>query len=80
MPKLPRISSQKLIKALLKLGFYIHHQVGSHIHLKHFSKTHLRVVIPAKRESLSPKTLKSILVQAEITIEDLKKVIIINRK
>ena len=75
MTKLPRISSRKLIKALLKLGFYIHHQVGSHIHLRHTTKIHLRIVIPAQRKTLAPKTLKSILTQAEISIEDLRKVL-----
>jgi predicted RNA binding protein YcfA (HicA-like mRNA interferase family) len=73
MPKLPRISSKKLISILLKLGFYIHHQRGSHIHLKHSKKSHLRIVIPTNRETLAPKTLKSILAQAELTIEDIIK-------
>lgn len=75
MTKLPRISSKKLIKALLKLGFYVHHQVGSHIHLRHKLKTHLRIVIPVNRETLAPKTLKSILAQAELKIEDLRKIL-----
>jgi len=73
MPKLPRISSKKLISILLKLGFYIHHQRGSHVHLKHKTKSQLRVIIPANRESLAPKTLKSILIQAELKIEDIRK-------
>jgi len=73
MPKLPRISSKKLISILLKSGFYIHHQRGSHVHLKHHTKHHLRIVVPTNRESLAPKTLKSILIQAELKIEDIKK-------
>jgi predicted RNA binding protein YcfA (HicA-like mRNA interferase family) len=73
MPKLPRISSKKLISILLRLGFYVHHQRGSHIHLKHIKKPQLRIVIPANRETLAPKTLKSILAQAELTIEDIIK-------
>jgi len=38
-------------------------------------KQHLRVVIPANREVLASKTLKSILVQAEINIEDLRNIL-----
>ena len=73
MPKLPRISSKKLISIFLKLGFYIHHQRGSHVHLKHCTKRHLRIVVPANKETLALKTLKSILIQAELKIEDIKK-------
>jgi predicted RNA binding protein YcfA (HicA-like mRNA interferase family) len=75
MPKLPRISSKELIKALLKLGFYVHHQKGSHIHLKHIEKQHLRVVIPTNKKVLAPKTLKSILIQSEINIENLRNIL-----
>ena len=73
MTKLPRLSSRKLLSILLKLGFYIHHQRGSHINLKHKDKSHLHIVIPANRETLAPKTLKSILSQAELTMDEVKK-------
>ena len=35
MPKLPRISAKKVLRALLRAGFYIHHQTGSHVNLRH---------------------------------------------
>jgi predicted RNA binding protein YcfA (HicA-like mRNA interferase family) len=69
MPKLPRITSRKLLKVLLRTGFYIHHQTGSHANLRHAMKTHLHVVVPSHGGDLAPKTLKSILFQAEITAE-----------
>ena len=72
MSRFPRISSRKLTSILLKLGFFIHHQKGSHIHLRHRIKRQLRLVIPANRETLAPKTLKTILIQAELTVEDIK--------
>ncbi|MEQ1561637.1 MAG: type II toxin-antitoxin system HicA family toxin [Nitrospira sp.] len=34
MPKLPRITPRKLLRILLKLGFYVHHQSGSHVNLR----------------------------------------------
>ncbi|MCS4541825.1 MAG: type II toxin-antitoxin system HicA family toxin [Euryarchaeota archaeon] len=34
MPKLPVVSSRDVVKALVKAGFYIHHQKGSHIALR----------------------------------------------
>ena len=69
MPKLPRISSRKLLRALLRAGFYIHHQTGSHANLRHTTKTHLHLVVPQHGGDLAPKTLKSIIAQAEMTVE-----------
>lgn len=70
MPKLPRLSSRKILAALMRAGFYIHHQSGSHINLRHLLKTHLHVVIPRHHRDLAPKTLKSIIVQAELTVDE----------
>ena len=75
MPPLPRISSKKLLRALLRAGFFIHHQSGSHANLRHATKSHLHIVIPAGRNDLAPKTLKSILVQAELTVDELRDLI-----
>jgi predicted RNA binding protein YcfA (HicA-like mRNA interferase family) len=70
MPKLPRITSRKLLQALVRAGFYVHHQTGSHVNLRHATKTHLHVVIPRHSGDLAPKTTKSIIVQAELTVEE----------
>jgi len=70
VPKLPRTTSRKLLRALLRVGFYVHHQTGSHVNLRHREKSHLHVVIPQHSGDLAPKTLKSILVQAEMTVEE----------
>ena len=72
MPRLPRLTSKKLLAALLRGGFYVHHQTGSHVNLRHPSRQHLHVVIPYHGKNLAPKTLKSILAQAEITAQELK--------
>ncbi len=70
MPKLPRINSRKLLQVLLRAGFYIHHQTGSHANLRHNTKSHLHVVVPRHSGDLAPKTLKSIIAQAELTVEE----------
>lgn len=72
MPILPVLSPKKLLKILLKKDFYIHHQTGSHINIRHYHKSYLHVVIPFHNKDLAPKTLKSILLQADLNIEDLK--------
>lgn len=71
MPKLPRVTSRRLLQALLRGGFYIHHQTGSHANLRHRNKTHLHVVVPRHSRDLAPKTIKSIIVQCEMTVEEL---------
>ena len=74
MPKIPPMKAKKLIKILLRLGFYIHHQTGSHVQLRHDTKTHLRVTIPRHdRFELPPSILLSILNQAETTKDELIK-------
>jgi predicted RNA binding protein YcfA (HicA-like mRNA interferase family) len=70
MPKLPRITSRRLIRVLLRAAFYVHHQTGSHVNLRHRDKAHLHVVVPQHGGDLAPKTLKSIIVQAEMTVEE----------
>ncbi|HLY60676.1 MAG TPA: type II toxin-antitoxin system HicA family toxin [Terriglobia bacterium] len=70
MPKLPRVTARKVLRALLKAGFYIHYKTGSHINLRHHTKLYLHVVIPSHGGDLAPKTIKSIIAQAELTVEE----------
>jgi len=70
MPKLPRITPKKLLRILLRAGFYIHHHTGSHANLRHSAKIHLRLVVPRHGGDLAPKTLKSIISQAEMTVDE----------
>jgi predicted RNA binding protein YcfA (HicA-like mRNA interferase family) len=70
--KLPRdVSGRKVVNALKRLGFTQDNQEGSHIRL---TKGRLKVTVPNHRAIL-PKTLKRILRQAEITIDELMSVI-----
>ena len=73
MPKLPRVTGRKVVSALKRLGFYELRRKGSHVTL-HNPKTGATCTVPVHyRETLAPKTLRSILKQANITLEDLKK-------
>jgi len=72
-PKMPRLTARELVRALKKLGFYEHHQRSSHLVLKHSSKN-CRVTVPMHSgKILKLGTLKSILEQADLTIEDVSK-------
>lgn len=70
MSKLPRIPSLLVIRALKRARFYEYHRSGNHIQLHHFDNPNLRVTIPFHRKDLSPKTLKSIIKQADLTVEE----------
>ena len=65
--KLPPLKGKFIVNLLLRVDFYIHHQTGSHVQLRHNEKTHLRVTIPQHaRFELPPFVVNSILKQAEI--------------
>jgi predicted RNA binding protein YcfA (HicA-like mRNA interferase family) len=73
-PRLPVLKPKQVIRALLRAGFAVHHQVGSHAQLRHTEKPHLRVTVPRHdRFDLPPPVLKSILRQAELTVEEFLK-------
>lgn len=66
MPKLPVTTARDV----LRLGFEVHRQTGSHVNLRHPDRPGLRVVIPFHSGDLAPKTLRSILSQSGINVED----------
>jgi predicted RNA binding protein YcfA (HicA-like mRNA interferase family) len=71
--KLPRdLSGREVVKGLKRLGFSVENQEGSHIRLSRGGG--LRVTVP-NHPALLPKTLKSIMKQANVTIDDLMAVI-----
>ncbi len=74
MPKFPVLNAKQILKILFRLGFYKHHQTGSHIQLHHDEKTHLRVTVPRHDKcDLPTSVVHSILKQAEIEKSDFLK-------
>lgn len=59
-----------MIKVLSKLGFIVIRQRGSHIVLKGFYKEKKRTVVVPKHKEIAIGTLKGILFQAGLTIEE----------
>ena len=72
--KLPRITAADIIRALEKAGFFLSRQSGSH---KIYKNTQgKRVTIPYHSGAiLHPKVLKSILRDADLTLNQLKNLI-----
>lgn len=69
MPKLPVLKAKELVRILNKIGFYKHHQVGSHAQFKHPDGR--RTTIPIhSRKDISRGTLKAILEDVEVSTEE----------
>ena len=62
--RLPALKPRKVIKALERGGFEVHHVTGSHYIMK---KGKLRVTVPYHNKDLKPGTLRSIIGQAGLT-------------
>jgi len=63
MPKIPSLTAEKVIKLLLKNGFVLDHQTGSH-RVYYNKETKKRVVVPYHKKDLPKGTLISILKEA----------------
>ena len=75
-PRLPVLKPREVVAALLRAGFYIHHQTGSHARLLHPTRTDLHVTIPIHSKDVPPTLLKQrILKQAGITPEEFLKLL-----
>lgn len=69
--RLPRITAMSLLAALRRAGWEVTRQRGSHARLQH--PDHLQGVTVSIHagQIVKPGTLRSILDQAEITVDDL---------
>ena len=70
-PKRPVITPKKLIRALLRGGFIFQHQSGSHRFYIHPNRPTKVVTVPYHNKDLKKGTLKSVLRQADLTVEEL---------
>jgi predicted RNA binding protein YcfA (HicA-like mRNA interferase family) len=70
MPPLPIISAEECIAALRRFGYEVARQKGSHVRLQ--SKGRMPVTVPMhKGKALKRGTLRAILRDAEISVEEL---------
>ncbi len=68
--ELPVLKAKEVIRILQRGGFYIHHQSGSHVQLKHQTKKELRATVPFHNRDLPKPIIRSILKQAQLTVEE----------
>ena len=76
MPKLLPVRPKQMIQVLLRAGFFLYNQTGSHVHLRHEIKKHLKVTVPRHdRFDLPVYVVLSILRQAELSKIDFIKLL-----
>ena len=74
MTKLPRLTAREIISVLEKVGFSLARQSGSHMIFKNAAGK--RATVPFHSvKTLHPKVLKSILRDANLSTEDLEKLL-----
>ncbi len=67
MSELPRISGRDCVKALTRVGFIMKRQHGSHMILRR-DKPFVQLMVP-DHEELDRGTLRAIIRQADLTVE-----------
>ncbi len=76
MPKLPVLLGNDILRVLFKVGFKHVRTRGSHAILNKFDKEKGKITIPVPlHQELAKGTLKSILKQADISLDDLLKLL-----
>ncbi|MBU2100871.1 type II toxin-antitoxin system HicA family toxin [Candidatus Micrarchaeota archaeon] len=73
MPKFPVVSGKQVIKALEKLGFDFVSQKGSHVKLRKTDSDGKKTVIVPLRPVIRTGTMKSVLRQSHLNLEELQK-------
>jgi len=75
-PRLPPLKPKRIVAALQRAGFYVHHQKGSHARLLHPTRPDLRVTVPIHNKDLPPSFVKHrILKQAQLSEEEFLKLL-----
>ena len=68
MPKLPRISAQKAIKTLTKIGWELSRQKGSHIIM--IKKGSIYTLSIPNKSVVAPGLLRDLIKKAGLTVEE----------
>jgi predicted RNA binding protein YcfA (HicA-like mRNA interferase family) len=73
--KLPRVEGREVVRALERAGFEKRRQKGSHVHLRRDSDQK-RVTVPVHSgKTLPPGTLRSILRDAGVDVEEFRQLL-----
>ncbi len=73
--RLPALTPQKVIRALLRAGFFVHHISGSHYILKHPYKPAARITIAYHTKDLKRSAVAKIIERAGMTVEQFRELL-----
>ncbi len=73
--RLPRLKPKDVLSALKKAGFYVHHQTGSHITLRHRDDPTKRITVPYHKRDLKAGTLRAIIRQTGLSVEEFRRLL-----
>jgi predicted RNA binding protein YcfA (HicA-like mRNA interferase family) len=73
--RLPACKPKRILRALERAGFFIHHTSGSHHILKHPDHPERRITLPMHTRDLKRRTLESILDQSGLTTDEFVKLL-----
>jgi predicted RNA binding protein YcfA (HicA-like mRNA interferase family) len=68
--RLPVLRAREIVAALRKAGFQVDHQTGSHARLRSRRAPALFVTVPIHSGDVPRATLRRILAQARLTVEE----------
>jgi predicted RNA binding protein YcfA (HicA-like mRNA interferase family) len=68
---LPRISGRDMVRALVRIGYQVDRQKGSHIVLRQKAAPHRRIVVPDHTE-IGKGLLRAIIRQTGLTVEEFR--------
>ena len=75
MPRRPVVTGKEMIRALERAGFFLDRQRGSHVTMRH-RDTRRSVTVPVHAgAALTPKILSSVLEQAGLTVDELRRLL-----
>jgi predicted RNA binding protein YcfA (HicA-like mRNA interferase family) len=74
MPKLPRLTARQITTVLERVGFSLSRQSGSHMIYRNAAGKRATVPFHASKV-LHPKVLKSILRDADLSLEELERLL-----
>lgn len=70
MPKIPIISGREVIKKLQKFGYQITRTKGSHVRLRHFSKSDFKPITVPLHKEIKIGLLSQIIKDAGLSVEE----------
>ncbi len=70
----PRLTGKQIERVILRVGWYLHHSRGSHFYYRHPEHSGRQVTLPVHAGEIIPqKTLRSILEQADLDLDEFMK-------